>query len=174
MESRNKPLTSEILLIIGLLGLALWRHIKLHINLSWLLLPLIFIAISILGLIWRQKVAIKPAEWHLMNGRSFEDQVVLWLRRCGYTKIKKTEYYDQGVDIIAAKPGVILGVQVKRSSTKVGVGAVRAAIAGLKCYGCTQAMVVTNSIFTTAAIQLANANDCLLVDGDGLLSQLRS
>lgn len=173
MESRNRPLTSEILLIIGLLGLVVWRRTNIQFDLYWLALPLLVILIISLSIVWRHKLKLKPAEWNLMDGRSFEDQVMLWLRHCGYAQIRKTEYYDQGVDIIAAKPGVILGVQVKRSNSKVGVGAVRAAVAGLRSYGCTQAMVVTNSVFTPAAIQLANANDCLLVDGEGLLSQLR-
>ena len=129
--------------------------------------------LALLGVAFRRKQhQLQPEQWDEMSGRKFEDQIVLWLKQCGYTKVRKTEYFDQGIDIIAAQPGKILGVQVKRSSRPVGVNAVRAAVAGLKSYGCTQAMVVTNSSFTPAATRLAEANDCLLRDGLALKESL--
>ena len=129
--------------------------------------------IGFLGILLHKKRKIlKPNKWDSMSGRQFEDQIVIWLRQCGYKQVKKTEYYDQGIDIIAAKPGVVLGVQVKRSKKPVGVNAIRAAVAGLKSYACTQAMVVTNSTFTKAAIRLAELNDCKLTDGEVLFRSI--
>lgn len=115
-----------------------------------------------------KRSVLKPAKWNIMTGQKFEDQIVIWLKLCGYVEVVKTEYFDQGIDIVAAKPGIILGVQVKRSSKLVGVSAVRAAIAGLKSYGCSQAMVVTNADYTQQAISLARVNGCRLVSGEEL------
>jgi restriction system protein len=108
---------------------------------------------------------LKPKEWDKMSGLEFEKQIVIWLKLVGYKQVRKTEYFDQGIDIIAAKPGKIVGVQVKRSNKPVGIAAVRAAVTGLKIYGCSHAMVVTNYRFTNKAISLAKTNDCQLVNG---------
>ena len=123
--------------------------------------------------VYKKRNVLKPNKWDHMSGRQFEDQIVIWLKQCGYRQIRKTEYYDQGIDIIAAKSGVVLGIQVKRSNKPVGVNAVRAAVAGLKSYACSQAMVVTNATFTKAAIRLAESNDCKLTDGSGLIKDGR-
>ncbi len=127
-------------------------------------------AIVLIIFLRRRQRQLKPERWEKMNGHQFEDQIVIWLKQCGYKQVRKTEYYDMGIDIIAAKPGVVLGVQVKRSNRPVGVNAVRAAVAGLRGYACTQAMVVTNATFTPAAIRLAEANDCKLIAGKELIA----
>lgn len=116
---------------------------------------------------------LKPQLWDQMTGVEFEDQIIIWLKIIGYKKISKTEYFDLGVDIIAAKPGELLGVQVKKSNKPIGVSAVRAVVAGLKSYNCNRAMVVTNSIFTIPAIQLAKINNTRLVSGNELRSHLK-
>ena len=133
----------------------------------------VVLVVSLILIVYHRRHQLRPDKWGDMSGRQFEDQIVLWLKECGYIKTTKTEYFDQGLDIIATKPGVILGVQVKRSARPVGINAVRAAIAGLKSYGCTQAMVITNSTFTSPAIRLAESNDCELVNGQDLLSAIK-
>ena len=119
------------------------------------------------------RAQLKPQQWDSMSGTRFEDQMVIWLKSCGYNPVVKTQYYDWGIDILATKDAISYGVQVKRSARRVGVNAVRAAVAGLNSYGCDQAMVLTNATFTTQAQSLARTNNCLLIDGSELLRQAK-
>jgi len=152
-----------------------WPDIKLLIGL--LLISSVFLT-SVL-IIRKKRVSkssdsgLKPQLWDQMTGIEFENQIIIWLKIIGYKKISKTEYFDLGVDIIAAKPGELLGIQVKKSNKPIGVSAVRAVVAGLKSYNCNQAMVVTNSVFSIPAIRLAQINNCRLVSGTDLLNSLK-
>ncbi|MCZ7583666.1 MAG: restriction endonuclease [Deltaproteobacteria bacterium] len=61
-------------------------------------------------------------------------------------------------------------VQVKRyTGQKVSRRAVSDAVAGKAHYGCTHAMVVTNSTFTPGARLLAGSTGCELIDRYDLL-----
>ncbi len=173
---RQKQAGNEGILLLGILIIfaASWSHRKLLRNifdLVWVTCSfaiLLLAAYFIANWLRQKRNILRPKRWDNMNGLEFEDQIVIWLNKCGYSHIEKTEYFDQGVDILAAKQGYVFGVQVKRASKPVGVAAVRAAVAGLKIYGCNQAMVVTNTKFTPSAVRLANVNDCILIDGDRL------
>jgi len=108
------------------------------------------------------------AEIDNMSGLEFEKYVAALLKQRGYAKIKLTEKFDYGVDIIAHKDGIRWGVQVKRYSDLVKMAAVQQAVAGLKYYRCDRAMVITNSTFSKQAKVLAAVNECVLVDRSGL------
>lgn len=99
-----------------------------------------------------------------MDGIRFEHYIGRVLRANGYTGLHFTEKYDDGVDIIACKSGVRWGIQVKRRAGFVGADAVRQVVTGLKVYGCDQAMVITNSHYTSVARRLARYNNCVLID----------
>ena len=103
-----------------------------------------------------------------MDGISFEYYIAQLLAERGYSNISLTEQYDYGVDIIAEKDGVRWGVQTKRYSGLVKAEAVRQVVTGLRLYGCDRAMVVTNSTYSNVAKRLAEGNDCVLIDRDGL------
>lgn len=154
-------------------ALLISRRHKLETMLSAALITAAILLLSVgTGVLVRihsaKKAVLRPSSWDKMNGLQFEDQIVIWLKTQGYSEVQKTQYYDQGIDILAAKPGEVVGVQVKRSAKAVGVAAIRAAVAGLAAYGCSRAMVVTNSSFTAAAIRLARANNCELINGERL------
>jgi len=99
-----------------------------------------------------------------MSWNEFEYFVADWLIGRGYTDVRLTEHYDLGVDIVAKKDGFTWGVQVKHYSGLVGINAVRQVVVALKMYGCDRAMVVTNSTFSRAAIELARSQGCLLIN----------
>lgn len=99
-----------------------------------------------------------------LNGLQFEQYVANLLKRHGFSKIKLTEKYDMGVDIIAEKNGECWGIQTKRYSGLVKASAVRQVVAGLSSYNCNKAMVITNSTFSKYAIKLARSNHCILID----------
>lgn len=105
-----------------------------------------------------------------MSGVAFEKYVAALLRYRGYKTRMTPASGDYGVDIIATKNRVKTAVQVKRYSSKLDQKPVREAIAGMsvKKYGCTQAMVITNSTFTKAARFLASEGGCTLVDREVL------
>lgn len=103
-----------------------------------------------------------------MDGLEFEKHIARKLRQQDYHKVRLTERYDYGVDIIAEKDGVRWGIQAKRYSGLVKAEAVRQVIAGLNIYGCDRAIVVTNSLFSSVAQKLAVSNDCVLVDRNSL------
>lgn len=109
------------------------------------------------------------AEIDNMSGLDFEKYVAALLKQQGYTRIKLTEKFDYGVDIIAHKDGIRWGVQVKRYSDLVKMAAVQQAVAGLKYYRCHRAMVVTNSTFSKQAKVLATVNECVLIDRTEIL-----
>jgi restriction system protein len=99
-----------------------------------------------------------------MDGLAFEKYVAKLLKQQGYSNISLTEQCDYGVDIIANRDGICWGIQVKRYSGLVKAEAVRQVVTGLRVYGCNRAMVISNSVFSSVAIQLANSNECVLVD----------
>ena len=103
-----------------------------------------------------------------MTWAEFEYFVADWLRDRGYTDVRLTEHYDLGVDIIAKKDGTTWGVQVKHYRGLVGIEAVRQVVVALKKYKCDRAMVVTNSVFSRPAIEIAKSQDCVLIDGSKL------
>jgi restriction system protein len=99
-----------------------------------------------------------------MTGLEFERCVAGLLKNQEYTNIRLTEKYDYGVDIIAIKDGITWGIQVKRYSGLVKADAVRQVVTALKKYKCDRPMVITNSIYSNVAKDLAECNDCVLVD----------
>ena len=150
-----------------LLGILMLAALRLHDVLMILLAKrgevILSGAVAILALLG--VYAVRPKHIAAMDGLTFEDFVMSWLAEAGYHDLSKTEYFDQGVDLIGTKDGWSWGIQVKYSSRPVGVAAVRAAVAGIKAYGCHRSMVITNHGFTRPARQLAMINNCLLIDG---------
>ena len=71
---------------------------------------------------------------------------------------------DQGVDVIAERDGIKIGIQAKCYSEPVGNAAVQEVIAGISYYKLDKGFVVTNSTFTTAAKRLAEETHVILWD----------
>ena len=114
--------------------------------------------------------ALQIAHIDAMTGEEFEEYVAELLRSQGYKTRMTPRSGDYGVDIVALKGGIKTAVQIKRYSKKLDQKPIREAVTGMavKQYGCTKAMVVTNSTFTKAAIFLAAESGCRLVDREKL------
>ena len=109
----------------------------------------------------------------LMSGTEFEEFVSTLFRQMGYnTKITQTTG-DQGIDVIAVKNGVKLGIQAKCYTNTVGNSAVQEAVAGKGYYSCDKVMVITNNYFTSSASSLAQSNNVVLWDRDFLKMKLK-
>jgi HJR/Mrr/RecB family endonuclease len=174
----HKSHTSDVwFVIVVLLGAALYQHKDLlpmieHILLYLLVgIALIAILIGIIRVLrsrQRKQRFIYTANVDTMDGLEFEVYVAQLLKTRGYSKVKLTEKYDLGVDIIAEKDGVRWGIQVKRHSGLVGASAVRQVVTALPLYKCDRAMVITNSNYTKNAEKLAAGNNCVLIGRVGL------
>lgn len=158
--------------IVAVLLVSLWTHREAILRPLHTLEPLGLILLllsAVIGAVKLYKRLQGPgATINTMTGLEFERYVAGLLKNSGYKQVKLTEEYDLGVDIVAEKNGVIWGIQVKRYSGLVGADAVRQVVTALPMYRCDKAMVITNSTFSRPAMALADANSCLLIDGNQL------
>ena len=90
-----------------------------------------------------------------MTGFEFEDFIVDLFIKLGYVVEKRKRTREQGLDLLLFKHGVRIVVQVKRQRRPVGNKSIQQALGALVYYKGQQAIVVTNSTFTTPAKQLA-------------------
>jgi multisubunit Na+/H+ antiporter MnhG subunit len=112
--------------------------------------------------------ALTIAKIDEMSGAEFEAYLQRVLISQGF-EVKVTRASgDLGVDLIAARSGDSIAIQVKRYGTKISRRAISDAVAGMRHYGCGKAMVITNNYFTPGALALAASNDCTVVDRDTL------
>jgi len=114
--------------------------------------------------------ALQISHIDTMRGEEFEQYVAELLRFQGFKTRMTPRSGDYGVDIVASKDGVKMAVQIKRYSKKLDQKPIREAVTGMavRQYGCTKAMVVTNSTFTKAAEFLAAESGCELIDREKL------
>ena len=92
-----------------------------------------------------------------LDGHSFESYCADLLLANDYAEIEITPGSgDKGIDLVAVKDGKKYGIQCKRYSGAVGIKAVQEALSGSVYYQCDQAIVMTNSSFTQAAVDMAN------------------
>ena len=109
-----------------------------------------------------------------MDGKTFEKYLEVLFNKLGY-RVERTRYVgDYGADLITSRDGVKTVVQAKRFKNKVNIKAVQEAVAAKGKYGCSEAMVVTNSYYTKQAEELARANDVKLWDRKDLANALLS
>lgn len=108
-----------------------------------------------------------------MLGTTFERYLVAVFRQLGHQVQHTGRIGDYGADLVIARNGERTIVQAKRWNRKVGVRAIQEAVAAKGMYGCTAAMVVTNSFYTEQAKTLARANGVELWDRSQLVRMLQ-
>ena len=110
---------------------------------------------------------------NLSDGWQFENYTANLLKKLGYSNVKVTSGSgDYGVDVLASKAGLKYAIQCKLYSNPVGNKAVQEIYSGKDFYKCDVAVVITNSTFTKAAIQLANSLNVILIDRASLINLL--
>lgn len=107
-----------------------------------------------------------------MSGIEFEDAIAKIFKMMGYSVEFTPTTRDQGADIIAKGFGEIVVIQTKNYSGNIGNGAIQEVTAAIPYYKATRGMVITNSYFTTAAIELAKSNNIELWNKEALIKQL--
>ena len=106
---------------------------------------------------------VSEAQVDNMDGHDFEYFCADLLLYDGFSNIQVTRgSWDQGVDITAWKDGQKYAIQCKRYSKNIGNAAVQQVNTGRTIYGCSKAIVITNSYFTRSAIQAAHAVNVML------------
>ena len=109
-----------------------------------------------------------------MDGHDFEYFCANLLKYNGYSKVTVTQGSgDYGVDIIAYKNGKSYAIQCKRYAKNVGVKAVQEVASGKQYYKCKNAVVMTNSFYTSSAINMANKIGVILWDRKNLARFLK-
>jgi restriction system protein len=98
-----------------------------------------------------------------MTGREFELYCRDILHEAGWHAALTPGSGDQGADIIAEKDGRRVVIQCKFYSGTVGNRAVQEAYAAAAFQDARYAVVVTNSVYTKSAYQLAHKNGVLLM-----------
>lgn len=99
-----------------------------------------------------------------LNGKEFEDFLKKLFTKMGYAVEQTRLSGDQGADLVVVRFGDKSVIQAKRSGGKVGNSAIQEIMAAISFYRAQKGMVVTNNYFTSAAIELASANNIELVD----------
>lgn len=97
------------------------------------------------------------------DGHNFEHWVAIKLRNYGWDASVTRSGGDQGIDVIAEKNGLQVGIQCKRFSNRCGNKAVQEAVAGARYYGLQNVAVIATSGFTRSAVDLAESCDCALL-----------
>lgn len=100
-----------------------------------------------------------------MEGHKFEYFCAELLKKIGFSDVTVTPGSgDQGVDILAFKEGIKYAIQCKNYSRPLSNTPIQEVTAGKQFYSCHVGVVMTNSTFTTGAVNLAEATNVLLWD----------
>lgn len=122
----------------------------------------------------RENSSILNKDFDQMDGESFEIFCAQLLLKNGYEDVSLTKTSgDQGIDIIAYKDNIKYALQCKCYSSDIGNSAVQEAYAGKKFYKCNIGIVLTNSHFTSSAIELAESNGVILWGREELLRLIK-
>jgi len=107
----------------------------------------------------------------LMKPVEFETFIAALFSKLGYdTKTTKSSG-DQGIDVIAERDDIRIGIQCKHYNSSVGNTAVQEALAGKAFYKLDKVFVVTNSSFTSSAIDLAKSTNVAIWDREKLMKK---
>ncbi|PFX61612.1 hypothetical protein COL36_10405 [Bacillus wiedmannii] len=108
-----------------------------------------------------------------MDGYQFEEFVAQLFQDMGYKTEVTSSSGDYGIDVIASRKGLKIGIQAKRYSDKVPNKAVQEVIAGIAFYNLDQGLVITNNYYTKQAQNQAKGTNVLLWDREMLQQKLR-
>lgn len=138
-------------------GLWLYPEYRLYFAAGGISIVVCYVA----GRLRRLRLASTMTAIDRMSGPEFERYLSRLFKKFGYrTKHVGLGGQDFGADLIVEKKGVRTAIQAKNyDSNRVGNDAVQQAIAGASYYDCSQALVVTNSMFTKAAWEQAQGSN---------------
>jgi restriction system protein len=98
----------------------------------------------------------------------FEQLMVFYFRRRGYTIEPTPASGDRGADLLITTSDRHIAVRLKRQDVPVGNRAVQEVLSGRAFYGAYEAWIITNNAFTRAAYDEARVAGVRLIDGNAL------
>lgn len=119
------------------------------------------------------KNQLQLRDWRAMRGPELEQFLAEVLTVLGYQVQMTKATGDQGIDLIATRATMRLAIQVKGYVNSVGNSAVQEAFSGMTYYRCNACAVITNSVFTQGAYDLATTTSCRLIDGSQIPALIR-
>jgi restriction system protein len=141
----------------------------------WLLVGAVLLARLLLFVIRERRLARSGIrDIDAMDGPTFERYLATMFRRLGYdAEVVGSSRGDYGGDLMIRKNGQRTIVQAKRyRDKKVGIKAIQEAHTARAMYDCSDAMVVTNSVFSQQARKTAAATGVQLWGRDELVKHL--
>ena len=129
-------------------------------------------------LFWKDKSAIKYrslSDLKRMHPFKFEDYVAKLYKNMGYSVKQTKRTGDGGKDIVATKNGQTYFVECKRYSDPINVHKMRDFVGACVLGGKdVKGIYVTTSSFTNDAKSAANRIGIQMIDGNKLMSMIRS
>jgi len=105
------------------------------------------------------------ADIDALAGVDFEEWIIRSIKQAGISDVLPTPRIgDQGADVIVRSGGRAIVIQAKRYDGNVGNDAVQQAYTAKTHYGAHEAWVVTNSMFTPKAREVATSTGVRLID----------
>lgn len=159
--------------------LAIWVYLKTKNLYLTIISFIVCIVIMIIGIMyykkWRQKRIVSSGIDTIdnMSGEEFEELLLEHFRNLGYKGHLTPVTEDYGADLVLEKDGRKIVVQAKRWRGTVGIEAVQQIIGAIKYYNADKGMVITNSVFTENAYELADSNGIELWDRKKLIELMR-
>ena len=116
----------------------------------------------------KEELAFKYNMLNIENGNDFEIYLTNLFRELNYKVKHCGKSGDQGGDIIISKNDTTYVIQAKYYANKVDNTSVQEVIGAIRFYNANRGVVITNSIFTKNAKELAKSNKIILIDGSKL------
>lgn len=107
-----------------------------------------------------------------LSGEEFEKYLQAHFENMGYKTALTAASHDYGADLICKNKEETIVIQAKRYNGKIGNAAIQQVVAAKAFYKATKCMVITNSFFTSSAVELAKSNEVELWDRNNINEKL--
>lgn len=104
-----------------------------------------------------------------MGGYEFEVYLSKIFTGMGFKVLTTSFSGDYGADLVVSDLNRKYAIQAKNYSSNVGISAVQEIVSAREYYSCSNAIVISNSFYTKAAIALAMRNCVTLIDREDLV-----
>ena len=116
----------------------------------------------------KQAKAFKYSLINVETGEEFELYLQNLFRELNYKVKHCGKSGDQGGDLIVKKGNITYVIQSKYYTHKLDNTPIQEVVGAIRFYNANRGVVITNSTFTKKAIELANTNRIILINGDDL------
>ena len=116
----------------------------------------------------KQAKAFKYSLINVETGEEFELYLQNLFRELNYKVKHCGKSGDQGGDLMVKKGNITYVIQAKYYTHKLDNTPIQEVVGAIRFYNANRGVVITNSTFTKKAIELANTNRIILINGDDL------